>query len=672
MANANVDPTHIKFGKSVYINPKMRLPQFDNGRSLAYQAYDIANKANKLIAIVAGAENIPRWSAVGIYGKLDEVSFMRLVGSGIVRWPLDNKQKYVFMYSGSIGECLVERGKFSDIHWRHPDIVEYFISPMVRMFKEMSDNNFFHGSICPSNIYYSASGNSDAIILGDGLSAQPGSTQDALFFPPSRALATPMGRGVASLSGDIYAFGVSLVVFLRKADPFAGLSDEDVVRRKIEIGSYATLVGNERFPASFLELLRGVLHDDEAQRWGLEELFSWLDGTRLIPASLTKKKKANRPLIFSGQKYLYAEFLAIDLHTNPIEVAQIVEDGSLSRWISTSIDDGAITERYEKAMERVANFSGDREYLVTQIAMALNPVLPIRYKGRCFTYDGLGAMMVETIFEKRDLECYKEILNLNLPDQALGGAALAQNEMMSYLKLYDVCRASLRRQKIGYGIEKCIYLLCKDAPCLSPKLDGYFVNGAKSVVLTFEAMCKQGGQVSLMLDQHLVAFFSVLNASFMDDIIHDLSSSDKDSQIAGNLRFMATMQKKSGITSVPAMAGVFLSSLSGVYKAFNNRKMQQVIKEGVEKAAAAGNLTGMSLLLDDETALARDKGAFRIASAEYKMLVNEYNDYNRKLSNKKTYGIVNGHDAAAIVSWLASTVITVIVVLAFISGNRIF
>ncbi len=672
MANSNIDASHIKFGKTVYINPKARLPQFDNGTSLAYQAYDCEDKAAKFIAIVAGVENIPRWNSVAPYAGLADTSFMRLLGSGIVNWSLDNKQKYVFMYSGGLGRCLVEKGGFAEHHWRHPDIVEYFIQPMARMFREMSDKSFAHGSIRPSNIYYSGIDANSPIILGDGLSAHANSTQEVLFFPPSKALASPMGRGNGSLKDDIYAFGVSLVLFLRKSDHLSGISDDDIIRRKMEIGSYATLIGNERFPASFLDLLKGVLHDCPYRRWGLDEIFSWLDGTRLTPEPLIKKKKANRTLDFFGKKYLYAEFLALDLHKNLNELATIIENGTLGKWIERSIGDAAMTERYVKALERASGAGDNKDYLALQIAIALNPSLPVHYKGKCFTYDGLGAMMVQTMCEGGDMGYYKDVLNLNLPDLSLVGAGLPQNEIIANLKQLDACRSALRVNNMGYGVERCMYILCDSAACLSPKLEKYFINNDNSVIMAFEDLCKRGGQIALMLDQHLAAFYYARSPNIMGSISYDLNAPEKDNKIAANLRFMAALQENARIDSVPAIARVFLESLSGVYKAFNNKKMREVVKAGVEEAAKDGDLPAMAALLEDKTSLARDKKAFQIASAEYRMLDDEYNQYNIRLANKKTYGVASGHDAAAVVSWLAATIITVIVVLAFISGNRIF
>ena len=80
----------------------------------------------------------------------------------------------------------------------------------------------------------------------------------------------------------------------------------------------------------------------------------------------------------------------------------------------------------------------------------------------------------------------------------------------------------------------------------------------------------------------------------------------------------------------------------------------------------------MLTLLLDEVVLKKDNNAFRIARREYIALQSEYDEYNKRLGNKKTYGVSNGHDAAALVAWLVSTAINIVVVFAFISGYRIF
>ncbi|MGH1402923.1 MAG: hypothetical protein ACRBDL_01640 [Alphaproteobacteria bacterium] len=665
----------IQFDRNLVINPLNRLPHFDNGSAKAYDAFDQQVKNKKYIALVSGVEVLPRWSSVAAYDALADTSFIRMERSGIVKWAPDGREKHVVIYSTGVGEALVPEGSISTSNWRHPDILSLFIQPMARILREMSDKNFHHGSIRPSNIFHGSLSKDKPIILGDCLSVQPSSTQPVEFLPIEKAMTDPMGRGNGSLTDDIYAFGVSLVFFLRKSDEFSSLSDLEIVRKKIEYGSYAALVGGERFQASFLELLRGILHDDAALRWKVDDIFSWLDGTRLTPPPSIKRKKANRPFNFLGRKYLFADTLALELHQNPNDVASVVDDGSLARWINKSIDDISLQERYEKVIDRVANAGGsadNKDYLVAQLRMALNPALPIAYNGHSFTYDGIGGVLAHTLSTGEDVAFVKDVLRLNLCDHALASAKMSQAELMAYLKTLDTCRASLRQNKIGYGIERCAYLLFREAPCFSEKLKNHFVSGYAQALVAFEELCKKGGQSAVFFDSHLMAFFTVVNSSVMERCVYDITSKERGRQVQGNLRFFSVMQQRAGSFKAPDVAHVFLESLSGAVKLFKNRTKRKEVMQGLEDAAKDGDLVTMSSLLDDERSLALDSKGFQLAAYEFNMLQNEYNEYNRRLSNKKTYGAVNGHDAASIVAWIVATAINLMVVLAYLSGYKVF
>ncbi len=665
----------VSFGKFMSIDTSRRLPQFDNGSSLAYHAFDKRDKLKKFIAIVSDARLLPRWTLCSAYDGLANTSLLRLVGSGVLHWPLTGKQHYVFLYHGGLGECLVNQGKISSIIWRHPEIVRYFIAPLVNILKDMSDKNISHGSIRPSNIFYAGIDKNQPIILGDCLSAQPSSTQPSVFLPIDKAMADPLGRGRGCILDDIYAFGVSLAMFLRRNDELAKLNDDEILRRKIEHGSYMAIVGAERFQASFLELLRGVLHDDVKVRWNLDDIMSWLDGSRMTPPALSRRKKANRAFIFQGNKYLFPDILALDLQKNPSETAKIVESQELSQWVEKSLSDKEIEENYNKALERCSSrgaISDNKDLLVSQLSMALNPALPIHYKGVNFTYDGLGGLLAGAAYDDKPLSLYKEILMLNLPDHSVSLKPVSQNEILTQIKIFDNCRAFIKQKAQGQGIEKCIYMLNADAPCFSPKFKGYFVYNDRSALIAFENLAKKGKETAIFLDSHCIAFFAVHNSRLIESVIYDINSSDKSKKIAGNLRFMAAMQKRAKISSLPAIANVFIGSLSDVYKIYNNVKLRKQIEDGVKAEAKKGNLEAMSAYIDNHDLRSKDQKAFELAKREYALLQDEYNEYNRKLANKKTYGVVNGHDAASVVSWIIATIMTIMSVIAFLSGYRIF
>ena len=660
---------------NIIIDPERPLPQFDNGESLAYAAKDSRDASKNFIALVADHGQLPRWMAADVYEGLSEPSLVRLYNHGAIYWPPAVKEQYAFVYWGNAGECIMPESGICNLNWRQTEINDYIIEPMTRIIKAMKDRNFSHGAIRPKNMFFSGRDKRKPIILGDCLSVFPNSSQSAFFLSVERAAAEPFGRGNGTVADDIYAFGVSLAMILSKHNELEGVTDHEIMRRKVEVGSYAAIVGTERLQTRYVELLRGLLHDDATSRWGEEEIISWLDGTRMTPPPMPRRKKANRPLAFHGKKYLFPDTLALDLAENPAETLKLVESGDLAQWIEKAFNDKELNENYLRAMERSAASGSSKDgggVIVTHIALALNPMLPIFFKGRVFTYDGIGGLMARTCFEEGDLSVFENALQNNILDLAASLKTILQNEVVNLIKSFDVCRTIIRQKKRGNSMEKCIYHLCRSAPCLSPNLKNHFVHDAMSFLRSFESLSAKGGQIAIYMDQHSIAFFSVHETRLIERVMYDLNQSDKDSQIAGNLRFLAMLQKKARIKALPAIARVFDDSLGGVYKVYNNIKLREQIVSGVKKEAQKGNLIGMSGLIDNHVARQRDSKAFELAKREYKLLQYEYDQYNRRLANKITYGIVNGQETASLISWIIATAITVMSVFAFMSGYRIF
>src|SRR5690606_2013283 len=106
-----------------------------------------------------------------------------------------------------------------------------------------------------------------------------------------------------TIRNDLYTLGICIVIALRGFNPLAGKTAERVIFDKIEHGTYACMVGSERISAAMAEFLRGVLHDDDSARWGLDDAMRWLEGRRMSAKQPSVNLTATRPFVFRDRKF---------------------------------------------------------------------------------------------------------------------------------------------------------------------------------------------------------------------------------------------------------------------------------------------------------------------------------------------------------------------------------
>lgn len=630
------------------------LPHYNIGSNKAYKAHTQSQSGEALFAIVCEKNMIPRRKAASKYTSIINPSLAFLVSFGKTYWPPAKQERFVFIYKDNLGKPLLEKKAFTAMGWKQDKVMDLVVNPMVTVLQDFRDRDFFHGNIRPTNMY-EGDGSLDPrrVILGDGLSTPPSLTQPSVFETIERSMADPISRGTGTQADDLYAFGVSLAVMMRSEDPLEGLSQEEIIEEKIRQGSYAAVTGKDRFKGSILELLRGLLHDDPTQRWTVDEILVWMDGRRLSPKQSVKRKKAARPLMFGGQKFLQVPLLVMALDKFPAEAVKMVEDGSLEQWLERSLEDDNAVEQMGVAVSKSGEGgrgAGYQDRLVANLAAVLDTMGPARFRGLRMLGDGIGNALCRAMIMKEDV---KPFVDFFLQGVAMNWITISENPSMdvgSLIGKFDSCRGSLRQTKSGFGIERCLYTLSTEAPCLSPKLDDYFVASPEDMMMAFEDLCEKGQAPIFFLDRHSIAFLSVNDPKSIDSHLFDLNAPEDYKRVMANLKTLAIIQKRSKMPKFPHIAQAFLKSLPCVFKRFHDQKMLEKIQGEVESAAASGDLARMVAALDNRQVVEKDFRAFREAMIEYAQLKLEYANLEDKLRDEKTFGRTTGKEFAALVS----------------------
>ncbi|MCB1783620.1 MAG: hypothetical protein KDI13_06450 [Alphaproteobacteria bacterium] len=661
---------------NIQIYPDRPLPRYDNGPVKAYAASDPKGKDKEgYVALICEPELVPRRKIAPFYRETGNTTLLRLNKTDICYWNQTREQRFVFVYHDLCEQPLLT-GNIAppDISFKNSFMTELVIRPIVSALRELADKNMFHGNIRPSNIYYAKAGRDQPVILGDGLSLPPGFSQPILFETIQRSHADPVAKGPGSISEDLYALGVTLATMMYPNPKLEGMRDEEIIRKKVELGSYAALTEGERISSSHVELLRGLLHDDHELRWGMEDIMGWLDGRRLTPQQPKKKKQAMRTLKFADRKYISAYPLALDFHKYKEEAVMVFEDGKLQEWLERSVDDKEAVERLEIAQSSINSYDSSspaqkREYLVSMVKTALAPDLPLHYKSLDMMSEGIGYALAKTFILKHDLRPFHELFDNKLPISQLYMQEQAHILPPKMFKTFEQCRQAVRQSRVSEGLERCLYMLCPDVQCLSPRLEGFYIRNAGDLLIAFETLCSKGQAPENFIDRHVAAFLSVRDSQLIDSYIFDLNTSEKHRLIFAALKILAASQKRFRLPPLPNVAKTLAERLAPVYERFHDRHMRNDIDTKVQKAARDGDLNGMLSALDNAEMKNKDFHSFRNAMIEYKNLSNEHKQLTNGLQHKATFGRVRGHNISVIVSAILATILVVLVILARWSGN---
>ncbi len=653
--------TKIAFNKDIDVDFKEPLDDLSKGTIKAYRAHGSNKMPSSLVAFICDKTLTPRRQATIKYSKIFNVSLPRFVESGKIFVPSEKEERFCFIYENNFGKKLLPPDHpQAALAFRPDDVMSNIVKPLIKTIIELNNKDMVHGEIWPGNMFHSGIGAGEGIKLGDCLTASASSLLPALYEPVERAMADPVAKGRGTLADDLYALGVSLAVMMRTADPLAGLTEAEVIERKIDKGSYTTLIGRDRFSGAMLELLRGLLYDDASQRWDLEDIEAWLDGRRLSPKQSSKRIKAARPLIFANKKYTRPELLATDLHKHPEETARFVENGELHQWVDRAIEDKGIKvrlEQVEKDLALLDRGEGYNKRLAAFLAVGLYTDSPIFYDNIKFLPSGFGKAMTTAFRRGENIQPFANAMRHVFVIPAL--RYKKSGNLTPILTKFDSCRAFMQQTNIGFGIERCMYVMDVDCPCLSPVLDKYYVSTPEELMRAFEQVCSQDKPQSL-IDRHVLAFLSVKDRKNVEPYVAELRSKEAYKNILGQLQTFATIQSRARLENFPAIAHWFADNLTVVFDKFHDAKRKEFLQAKVEKAKKIGNLSQLSQLFEDPLLYQSDVGKFQQAAEQFKKLDAEKEKIETKLKDKNGYGQELGQQTGSVVAMFLSFVIILI------------
>lgn len=652
-------------GSDIEILQNSPCTEFASPGTEAFDAND-RNSSAKQFVLLCGPAVVPRVTMIDAYKSLMSRHAMHLITAGIVNWT-DGTQRFAFVFDKPLGSRILASPDADPIRIAEDRLIKAIIAPAIDALAELRNANAVHGSINLENMYLSGSSGTESIVLGECLSDAPSAHQHLIYEPIVRAMAKSTGRGAGTSKDDLYALGVCVSMIARGENLMRGRTPQEILHDKIHNGSYASIAGRGKMPTDIAEFLRGVLSDDDGQRWDIDDALHWAEGRRIAPKHPKPVQKAARSLAFMDEKYFDLRSLSQAFSENISEAAIEIEKGQFEQWLKRSFDDPALKTRLAQNWERER--APSREKMVFNTIMILDPHAPPRYRGLGIFPAGFGHALADAMMRGTDIQVYAEFILQQIFNSWLAQISKDLPDAGALTGTFEKVRHMLTQRLPGYGIERVLYVLNPELRCLSPVFKNYCVLTSRNLLLALEDIARKGAKPSAVLDRHMIAFLSVREPRLIDNNLANINSPAPGVQMIGILRTFGAIQKKSTTGPVPAVCGWLLSLVAPAIDLVHDHDLRQELTKRMGKLNDNGNISAILALLDDAALAKDDARRFGAAQAEYAALTQEKEILQKKLSKPKIFGRESGRQVAMSLSCLISFTVIVLCIVIRLTRN---
>lgn len=642
------------------VHPDQPIPDLDNAPAVAVRVTHVRDSDRALYGLVCDPKLPPRLDIVPSVHRVDHRNLQRVVDWGVVDWPAEQRRCPVVVMERPAGRRLFKTATTENPPMTEERVTRMFLTPVVNILRDMHALGVYHRNIRPDNLFF-FDGDERELYLGECFSAQPGTNQPALFETMECGLAAPAGRGEGSAEHDLFAVGVTVIAMLTGKVPLAGKPDEEVMARRLQVGSYAALVQNQRISLTMMEPLRGLLNDDPKERWTLEDLSLWLNGRRLSPKQQVMPTKASRGFTFVGRDYFTARELAHAMHRNWDAAAAPIRDGSLDTWLRRSLSEDDRVEAVNEAKGGLSE-TDDVDKLVARVLIALDPDGPIRLRDFSATIEGVGSLIGLHSQDTQARNLFAKAIQLGLGQFWLEQQRKVEPNQLRFLTRLDKSKMVMNQGALGFGVERVAYDLNPNLPCQSPLFERDYIATIEHLLPAYERLAKRRGDPDdrprRLIDRDVAAYIMVHYKRPSGSELRDVErEGDEPAGRIAQIRLLANIQDyqhKKG--EFPALCAMAASILEPSIERFHSRQRRKKVTERLRKAAKGGRLSELLAVVDDQGEVQADERNFAGAVADYAQSVEQTIAVKRDIKNRQQLAREIGGQLASTFSALGATV----------------
>jgi len=500
--------------------------------------------------------------------------------------------------------------------WSEQELISALLLSAAAALGRLRAAGVTHRAIRPDNVFQAAPG--EPVVLGQAWAAPPAALQPALFEPPYSAMCLPAARGEGSTADDVYALGVLMVVLALGGTRLAGLSPDEIVRVKLDLGSFDALTIDARLPAPIADLARGMLAEDPEHR-PTPALLADPASARARRLAARAPRRAAAPVRIGAAAAWTARAAAHAIATEPEPGLAALQNGAIDTWLRRSLGDPMLAGRLDEALRgRAGDPSPADDALAVMRAVAvLDPLAPLAWRGRNLWPDGFGTALAAAEADQPTAEVLAELAG----SEAIGLWAALRAERSDPVEL----RAEARRLRglVSAGrpgsrrapdTRRLLYALNPLLPCASTLLGGRCVARLPDLLAALEASAaSDAAGAGPVIDGDIVAFLSARAERGPEaEMAARALRGGADAALA-ELDLLASLQARWG-GAVPALARRIVRDPDRLLSTWHGTERRARLAAELTRLAESGQLGPMLALLRDRSARAEDEAGARAAA----------------------------------------------------------
>jgi eukaryotic-like serine/threonine-protein kinase len=570
----------------------------------AYLARDRMAADGKRAAIAVSREASPRVRALNLLTEPID-SLMVPLGHGVAPLAGGKGDGYFVICAFPPGPPV----SASLVPWPEKALTDLVLRPIAQVLDVLHTNRLTHRAIRPNNVFQAAVG--QPVTLGAAWAAPPAMHQPAAFEVPYSVMCHPAARGDGTIADDVYALGVLLLTLMTGRVPMANMDDATIVRWKLDLGSFGALTRDVQLSGWFADLLHGMMAEDPDHR-PLPSLL--LDHASLRSRRIAARpaRRSQRPLMLNDIAIFDSRTLAYALFSDEKRAIQFLRNGLVTQWLRRGLGDAALATQIEDLVRhRMADIkSGPRgdALLVMHTISAINPRMPLCWRGIAFWPDAMPGLLAEGIIAGNDLlGLVQEVLVHEIADTWSGED---QREGRSDAPDLMQQRQLLKDGNPG-GLLRLFYAMNPVLPCRVPSMTSRWIATLPDLMSFLERTVETAGDK--LIDMHLSAFIAARGDRRVETQIEALNTLKAgDAFRSAELMLLRDLQSRYHPAPMPALTKWAAMRLRPDIDRWRNRLKREALHARLEALAKTGLVSRLLELVTDPVARALDlQGAYQ-------------------------------------------------------------